>query len=82
MLTGSHCRGLVLRYIERVASAAKPLYFVRIVRAHLLVCCSVPALLLQQLLLFVIVCRNIVSGSLNVIPSSVLFFFIQNTMCF
>ena len=42
-------------------------------------CCSVPVLLLQQLLLFVIVCRmaKIVDGSLNLIPYSVFFLFIQ-----
>ena len=42
-------------------------------------CCSVPVLLLQQLLLFVIVCRMAknVAGSLNLVPSSVFFLFIQ-----
>ena len=41
-------------------------------------CCSVPALLPQQLLLFVM-CRmsKIVAGSFNLIPSRVLYFFIQ-----
>ena len=42
-------------------------------------CVSILLLLLQQLLLFVIVCRmaKIVGDSLNLIPSSVFFLFIQ-----
>ena len=43
-------------------------------------CCSVPVLLLHQLLMFIVVCRiaKKVSGSSNLIPSSVFFLFKHN----
>ena len=46
-------------------------------RCYCSVCCYIAAVLLQQLLLFVIVCRiaKIVAGSLTLIPSSVFFLF-------